>query len=89
MAALHPAIWLVGLAGLAVLTFLAPNPILIIILILGGMELWQRWRTRDLPELQTYYQVRPWQRAVVGVTYVGLALALAVAMNATHIEKDL
>jgi Zn-dependent protease len=89
VAALHPAIWLVGLAGLAVLTFLAPNPILIVILILGGMELWQRWRTRDLPELQTYYRVRPWQRGVVAVTYVGLALALAVAMNATHIEKDL
>ena len=89
VAALHPAIWLVGLAGLAVLMFLFPNPILIIILILGGMELWQRWRTRDLPVLQTYYRVRPWQRAVVGVTYVGLALALAVGMNATHIEKDL
>jgi Zn-dependent protease len=89
VAALHPAIWLVGLAGLAVLTFLSPNPILLIILLLGGMELWQRWRTRDLPELQMYYRVRPWQRAVVGVTYVGLALALAVGMNATHIEKDL
>jgi Zn-dependent protease len=89
VAALHPVIWLVGLAGLAVLTFLSPNPILLIILLLGGMELWQRWRTRDLPELQMYYRVRPWQRAVVGVTYVGLALALAVGMNATHIEKDL
>jgi Zn-dependent protease len=89
VAALHPAIWLVGLAGLAVLTFLSPNPILLVILVLGGFELWQRWHTRALPELQSYYSVRPWQRGVVGVVYLGLALTLALAMNATHIEKDL
>jgi Zn-dependent protease len=89
VAALHPAIWLVGLAGLAVLTFIAPNPILLIILVLGGVELWQRWRTRHSPELATYYRVEPWQRVVVGCVYVGLAVALGVGMNATHIEKDL
>jgi hypothetical protein len=89
VAALHPAIWLVGLAGLAVLTFLSPNPILLVILVLGGFELWQRWRTREAPELASYYRVRPWQRVVVASVYIGLALALAVSMNATHIEKDL
>jgi Zn-dependent protease len=89
VAALHPAIWLVGLAGLAVLTFISPNPILLIILVLGGLELWQRWHTRHSPELESYYRVQPWQRVVVGFVYVGLAVTLAVAMNATHIEKDL
>jgi Zn-dependent protease len=89
VAALHPAVWLVGLAGLAVLTFLSPNPILLVILVLGGFELWQRWRTREAPELEAYYRVAPWQRAAVGIVYIGLALVLAVGMNATHIEKDL
>jgi Zn-dependent protease len=89
VAALHPAIWLAGLIGLAALVFISPNPILLVILVLGGFELWQRWRTRNAPELEAYYRVAPWQRAVVGVVYVGLALALALGMNATHIEKDL
>jgi Zn-dependent protease len=88
VAALHPALWLVGLAGLAILTFLAPNPILIIVLIFGGLELWNRWGMRNHPEFQAYYKVEPWQRAVVAVVYVGLAVTLALAMSATHIQKD-
>ena len=89
VAALHPAIWLVGLAGLAVLTFLSPNPILFIVLIFGGLELWNRWRDRGAPGAREYYRVRPWQRAVVGGVYLGLAVALALAMNATHLERDI
>jgi Zn-dependent protease len=88
VAALHPALWLVGLAGLGILTFLAPNPILIIVLIFGVLELWNRWGMRKHPEFQAYYKVAPWQRAVVAVVYVGLAVTLALAMSATHIEKD-
>jgi Zn-dependent protease len=89
VAALHPAIWLVGLAGLAALVFVAPNPILLIILVLGGLELWQRWRTRTDPALASYYTVSTWQRVAVGVVYIGLAAALGAGMSATHIEKDL
>jgi Zn-dependent protease len=89
VAALHPGIWLIGLAAIAVLTFLAPNPILLIILVLGGFELWQRWRMRGAPELEAYYRISAWQRVAVASVYLGLALALGVAMNATHIEKDL
>ena len=89
VAALHPALWLVGLAGLVALTIVAPNPILIIILVFGGLELWNRWRMRDHPEYQAYYRVSPWQRAVVGGVYLGLAVALALGMSATHIEKDI
>jgi Zn-dependent protease len=89
VAALHPAIWLVGLVAIGVLTFLYPNPILLIILILGGVELWQRWRSRGAPGLESYYRVSVSQRVAVGAVYLGLALALGVAMNATHIEKDL
>jgi Zn-dependent protease len=89
VAALHPAMWFIGLAGIAVLTFLAPNPILLVILILGAVELWQRWRMRTAPELQSYYRVRPWQRVAVAAVYIGLAISLGLGMNATHIQKDL
>lgn len=89
VAAIHPVFWAVGLAGLVALAFLAPNPILLVILVLGGLELWRRWQERKDPEAAGYYQVRPWQRAVVGVTYVGLAAVLALAMSASYIERDI
>jgi Zn-dependent protease len=89
VAALHPAMWLVGLAGLIGLVFISPNPILLIIVVLGGLELWNRWRHRDTPEARAYYKVLPWQRVAVAVVYVGLAVALALAMGASHVERDL
>ena len=88
MAALHPAIWGVGLVGLVGLTIVAPNPILLLILVLGGLEMWRRWRSRNEPGARAYYRVRPWQRAVVGATYLGLAATLALAMSATYVERS-
>ena len=89
VAALHPAFWGVGLAGLLALTIFAPNPILIFILLLGGFELWNRWRSRKTPEAEAYYRVTPWQRVATGVTYVGLAALLALAMSATFVDRDI
>jgi Zn-dependent protease len=86
-AAIHPALWAVGLLGLVGLTILAPNPILILVLVLGGFELWRRWQDRKSPAGAEYYRIAPWQRVTVGVTYVGLAALLALAMSATHIER--
>ena len=87
VAAIHPALWALGLALLLGLVFFAPNPILILILVLGGLEVWRRWRGRGEPGAAEYYRVTPWQRAVVGVTYVGLAALLGLAMSATHLER--
>ncbi len=89
VAALHPAIWLLGLVGLLGLAFVSPNPILLIILVIGGFELWSRWRGRRDPESRQYYSIAPAQRATVAVVYLGLAAALALAMGATHIERDI
>jgi Zn-dependent protease len=88
-AAIHPALWLVGLAALAVMVVLSPNPILILILIIGGLQLWGRWRERGSVEGREYYAIAPWQRIAVGVTYVGLAALLVLGMDATHLERDL
>jgi Zn-dependent protease len=86
-AALHPALWAVGLVLLLGLTILSPNPILFLVLIVGAIEVWRRWRDRDEPGMAAYYAIEPWQRAVVGVTYLGLTALLAIAMAATHIER--
>jgi Zn-dependent protease len=88
VAALHPAFWALGLLLLVGLTILAPNPILILILLLGGLELWRRWQSRNDPGAREYYRIKTWQRAVVGVTYIGLAALLALAMSATYVERS-
>ena len=88
VAALHPALWLVGFLGLLGLVVVSPNPILIIILIIAGMELWNRWRTRYHPELQSYYRVTPRHRVIMAVLYFGLAILLVLGMEATHLPRD-
>jgi Zn-dependent protease len=87
--ALHPALWLIGFVALLGLVFLRPNPILIIILLFSGMELWQRWRLRNHPEMQSYYRVQPSRRGTMAVLYFGLAVLLVLGMNATHVDEDL
>jgi Zn-dependent protease len=88
VAALHPALWGVGLAGLVALEVFRPNPILPIIIILGALELWRRWKGRHDPQYEGYYKV-PWpQRATVFAVYVGLAAFLVFAMSATHVPRS-
>jgi Zn-dependent protease len=89
VAAIHPALWGLGLLGLIGLVVVFPNPILILILVIGGLELWRRWRERREPQAATYYRILPWQRAVVGATYLGLIAVLGLAMAATFVERDL
>ena len=50
MAALSPWMWLVGLAALVAITIAFPNPILLLILLFGGIESWRRWKGRKTPE---------------------------------------
>jgi Zn-dependent protease len=89
VAAIHPVLWAVGLVLLLGLTIVAPNPILILILVLGALESWRRWRERRRPEGEAYYRVRPGQRVIAGVSYIVLAALLAAAMSATFVERDI
>src|SRR5436305_2192039 len=85
VAAIHPALWVLGLLALLALVFFRPNGLLVIILIIPAMELWDRWKTRNLAGSREDYSVRPWQRRTAGVTYFGLAAALVFGMHATHV----
>jgi Zn-dependent protease len=87
VAAVHPALWAFGLAGLVGLAIVYPNPILLLVLVFGGLELWNRWQARKDPAAAEYYRIAPWKRVVVGGTYLGLAALLALGMSATHIER--
>jgi Zn-dependent protease len=89
MAALSPWVWLVGFAGLVALTIFFPNPILLLVLLFGGMESWRRWKTRNTPEGRAYHRIPARTRALVAVTYLALAAALAVGVSETFFERDL
>ena len=89
VAAIHPAIWGLGLVAMVGLLFIAPNPILFIILIFGGLEAWQRWKSRNDPSMRGYYSISRGKRAAVAVMYLGLIAVLAGAMSASFIERDL
>ena len=88
MAALSPYVWFAGFAGLIALTFLFPNPILLLVLIFGGIESWRRWKARNTPEARAYNDIPTRTRVLVAVVYLGLAALLAVGVYETFLERD-
>jgi Zn-dependent protease len=87
MAALSPWVWLVGFAGLVAMAFIFPSPILILILVLGGMESWRRWKARNTPEGRAYHRIPTRTRVLVAATYLLLIVALAVGTSVTHLPR--
>jgi len=90
MAAMAPWMWLLGFGGLVVLTFVSPNPIMLLILLFGGMETFRRWKLRRAGANghdEAYYEVKPLHRAAVAAVYIGLIVLLALGMEATHVER--
>jgi Zn-dependent protease len=91
MAALSPKFWFVGLFGLAVLTFTFPNPILILILLLGGYETYKRWKQRKSgdPAVLAFYRVKPAIRWAIAAVYLTLIVVCAVGMELTHVQRSI
>jgi Zn-dependent protease len=83
--ALHPVLWFVGLLMMVGLVVLRPNPLLVVIVVLGGLDLWNRWRARG--DAGDYYRLTVGQRVSVAVVYLGLVAALGLAMSVTHVER--
>jgi Zn-dependent protease len=83
--ALHPALWFVGLLMMVGLVIVRPNPLLVVIVVLGGLDLWSRWRARG--DAGDYYRLSVGQRVSVAVVYLGLVAALGLAMSVTHVER--
>jgi Zn-dependent protease len=89
MAALTPWMWLVGFAALIALAFYFPNPILLLVIVFGGVESWRRWKLRDTAEGRAYHAIRPRTRALVAATYVGLAGLLAIGVAETYLSRGI
>jgi Zn-dependent protease len=91
MAALSPKMWFVGLFALAVLTFTFPNPIMFVILLLGGYETYRRWKARRSGDekVLAFYRVKPAHRIAIAAVYLALIAVCVVGMDLTHIQRSI
>jgi len=87
-AVFHPLFWAFGLVGVIVLFAVFPNPILLIVAVVGAWELWKRWKRRGQGGNE-HRDVSPGQRATIAGVYLGLAALLALGMNASHRERTI
>ncbi len=88
-AALHPALWLAGLVGLLALVFISPSPVLLLVLVMGGVELWKRWSARRTPGGGAYYRLLAHQRWLVGGLYVLVVATTLVGFQLTYVARAL
>jgi Zn-dependent protease len=91
MAALAPWMWFVGLGAIVALAFAFPNPIILIIAVVGAFDVYGRWtrRRRGGDEARAYYKVRGRDRALVGLVYLALIAVLVLGMDATHLQRSI
>jgi Zn-dependent protease len=91
MAAMAPWMWFAGFAGLVAMAWFFPNPIILIIVVFGGLETYRRWQARRKggEQEQAFYRVRPRDRALVAAIYLGLVALLVVGMHATHLVRSI
>jgi Zn-dependent protease len=90
-AALSPWVWLLGVFGMVLLVFAFPNPIIILIAVLALWETYRRFkqfRSGD-PAVAQYYAISKRDRIIIGATYLVLIAVLVVAMDLTHLQRDL
>jgi Zn-dependent protease len=91
MAALTPWMWFVGLFAVALAAFMWPSPILWLLLVVGALDVYRRWK--HLREggagARRYYRVARGTRVWVAAVYLVLIAALALGMDAAYVERDL
>jgi Zn-dependent protease len=89
MAAMAPWMWFAGFFAIVVLAFVYPNPVILLIAVLAGFELYRRWQARKSqdPAVLGYYRVAPRHRVAIAAVYLGLIALLVLGMDATHLER--
>jgi Zn-dependent protease len=91
MAALSPWAWVAGLVALGVLMVVWFSPILLLVLLLGGSEVFSRvraWRAKD-PAAMRFHAVPSRDRVLILATYVALLAVLGVGAWATYLPKTI
>jgi Zn-dependent protease len=90
MAVLGPKVWVVGLlvAVAAAVIFLGPI-MLLLILLLGGPELYHRFKNRNSEESRKFHSVSTRTKVAVGAVYLSLAVLLIIGITETYVPRTL
>jgi Zn-dependent protease len=90
MAVLGPYIWLLGIliAVAATLIFLGPF-MLVFVLLLGGPELYHRFKNRHSEESRAYHSVPTRAKLAVATVYFSLTALLIVGAAETYVSRAL
>jgi Zn-dependent protease len=90
MAVLGPNIWIAGIliATAATVIFLGPF-MLLFVLLLGGPELYHRFKNRHSEESRAFHSVPTRTKVAVGAVYLGLAALLIVGVAETYVARTL
>jgi len=89
MAAMSPWMWVAGFGALVVLAVLAPNPVFVLILVVGGFEAYRRWQQYRRGVVGSYYHVPALDRALIAAVYVALIALLVVGMHAMNLPRTI
>jgi Zn-dependent protease len=87
--ALSSWVWGISFVLFLGVMVLYPSPVMILIVIFGGMETWRRWKQRKSPETQEYNRIPTRTRVIIALVYLGLVVALGAGVGLTHLDRTL
>jgi Zn-dependent protease len=87
--AIHPYLWLGGMAVAIGFLIFHPSPIVIFVLVLGGIEMVSRLRERRSGRVSPYYAISPATRWQIAAGYVAVAVLCLVGMQAAYVPASL
>ncbi len=90
MAVLGPKIWIVGIlvAVAATVIFLGPF-MLLLVLVIGGPELYYRWKNRHSEESRKFHSVPAKTKLAVAAVYFSLVVLLSIGVAETYVPRNL
>jgi Zn-dependent protease len=90
MAVLGPKVWIAGIliTVAATVIFLGPF-MLIFVLLIGGPELYHRFKNRNSEESRAFHSVSTRTKVAVGAVYLGLAALLILGAAETYVARTL
>jgi Zn-dependent protease len=87
--ALSPWVTFVGFLAFVALMFFYFSPIMLLVVLFGGMETWRRFRHRRSPEARRFQTVTPRARALVAATYIGLVVVTGIGTAVAFFPMEL
>lgn len=86
VAAISPKLWIFGFVGVLLLFLRSWNPLLFLILIPAGRNVYNLWKNKDAAQAE-YYEVDRKTKVRIALLYFGLLAFLPLAMALTHVTR--